>query len=197
MALFANNSKKVKTEKVKASKKKTVKAKNSVQKRKSRFSNDGIETVVEVKTVGDIPPVLEAKKLIGENDLDSAAKILFKAAREDYVRFFGISNASSDGNRHFFFTELSNFNVKVPEMGYVDNTTIMNSMDSVPDSEDDKTLNRLNSLKKLASFYLNYYERARFMGECGFDGEELVAKFTEIYNYMDIMKLYFSRNLEV
>lgn len=197
MAIFANNTKKVRTEKVRTAKSKQVKVNNALPKRKSRFSNDGVETVVEVKTVGDIPPVLEAKKMIGEDDLSSAAKILFKAARDDYVRYFRVANSSSDGNRHFFISELSNFKVKVPEMGYVDNYTIMNSLENIPDSEEDSTLNRVNSLKKLASFYLDYYEKARFLGECGFDGEELVAKFSEIYNYMDIMSLYFSRHLEV
>lgn len=198
MAIFANNSKRVKSEKVRAAKAKPVKTKNNgLQKRKSRFSNEGIETVVEVKTVGDIPPVLEAKKMIGEDDLSSAAKILFKAAREDYVKYFKVANSSSDGNRHFFISELSNFKIKVPEMGYVDNNTIMDSLGGLPETNDDSTSNRINSLRKLASFYLDYYEKARFLGECGFDGDELVAKFSEIYNYMDIMSLYFSRHLEV
>lgn len=183
MALFANNTKKVKVKKEKEPK---------VAKRKSRFSSEGVETVVEVKTVGDIPPVLEARKKIGENDLNSAAQTLFKAARTDYAKYFAVGNASNDGNRHFFINELSSLDVKVPEIGYVDNNTILNAMGEI-DSDDEKASNRINALRKLAYFYLNYYEKARFGSEFEFDGEELVSKFSEIYNYMDIMQLYFFR----
>lgn len=184
MALFAGNKRKSKPTKVKS------------QKRKSKFSSEGVETVVEVKTVGDIPPVLQARKLIGDEDMSAAAQTLFKAARDDYTRYFSAKGASNDGNRYFFISELSSFKVKVPEIGYVDNTTIMNSINEVQ-SDGETLTNRVNSLKKLTSFYLNYYEKARFSIGYRFDGEELVSKFSEIYNYMDIMKLYFSKNMEV
>lgn len=185
MALFANN----------VRKSKPTKAKSKAPKKKSKFSSDGVETVVEVKTVGDIPPVLEARKSIGENDLNSAAKILFKAAREDYVKYFSANGASNDGNRHFFITELSSFKMNVPEIGYVDNTTIIDSINRV-EANGENLSNRVNSLKKLASFYLDYYEKARYSGDYEFDGEELVSRFSEIYNYMDIMKLYFTGHAE-
>lgn len=181
MALFANDARKVKTKKVK----------NQVQRRRSKFSNEGVETVVEVKTVGDIPPVIEARRLIGETDINSAAKVLFKAARDDYLKYFSVVNSSNDGNRHFFINELSNFKVKVPEMGYVDNTTILDSLNKV-ETTDDNQSDRVNALKKLTSFYLDYYEKARFSADYEFDGEELVNRFSDIYNYMDIMRLYFS-----
>ncbi len=186
MAIFANNTKRVKSKKVKEPK---------VTKRRSKFSSEGVETVVEVKTVGDIPPVLEARKLIGESDMNKAAQTLFKAARDDYSRFFRVGNNTGDGNRHFFIAELASFKVKVPEFGYVDNTTILDAMDQVS-SEDENVANRVNALKKLTSFYLNYYEKARFSGDYEFDGEELISRFSEIYNYMDIMQLYFSRHDE-
>lgn len=186
MALFANNTKKVKTKRAREPK---------VAKRRSRFSSEGVETVVEVKTVGDIPPVLEARKQIGENDLSDAAKTLFKAARDDYVKYFSTGNTTNDGNRHFFISELSAFKVKVPEIGYVDSSTILDAMSKI-NSDNENIASRINALRKLTSFYLNYYEKARFAIDFEFDGEELVSKFSEIYNYMDIMQLYFSRHDE-
>lgn len=182
MALFANGNRKVKTKKVK----------NEQPKKRSRFVNQGVETVVEVKTVGDIPPVLDARKMMGEGDLSAAAKILFKAARDDYVRYFSASGAT-DGNRHFFISEIANFKVKVPEMGYVDNTTIMESLGMIEvDGTDPRIENRVLALKKLATFYLDYYEKARFSADYDFDGEGLIGSFSDIYNYMDIMALYFA-----
>lgn len=184
--MFASNTKKVKTKKVKDQK---------VAKRRSKFSSEGVETVVEVKTVGDIPPVLQARKQIGENDLNNAALTLFNAARSDYSKYFLNTKSNGEGNRHFFISELSTLDVMVPEAGYVDNTTILDAMDTV-DADDEKMGNRINALKKLTAFYLNYYEKARFATNIQFDGEELVARFSEIYNYMDIMQLYFSRHDE-
>lgn len=185
MALFANGTKKVKSKKVK-----------SAQPRRSRFVNQGVETVVEVKTVGDIPPVLEARKMIGEGDIDLAAKILFKAARDDYTRYFSTSG-SSNGNRHFFISEISSLKVALPEMAYVDNTTIKESLNRIEINPSDQRMeNRVNALKKLASFYLDFYEKARFSKNYDFDGDGLVGRFSEIYNYMDIMALYFPSHSE-
>lgn len=186
MALFANNTKRVKTKKVKEPK---------AARRRSKFSSEGVESVVEVKTVGDIPPVIEARKQIGENDLNHAAQTLFNAAKSDYSKFFMRGNSNGEGNRRFFVAELASMNVDVPEMGYVDNTTIMDALDKI-DSDDETKANRINALRKLAAFYLNYYEKARFAIDFEFDGEELVSRFSDIYNYMDIMKLYFSRHYE-
>ena len=165
-----------------------------LKKQKSRFKGptmENVETVVEVKTVGDIPPALEARKLIGENDLIGAAKVTFQAAKKDYSRYFGARLSDSEGSRHFFINELSSMNIKVPENGYVDSFTIMEAFDEVVTTEDDSK-NRAQALRKLLTFYLNFYEPARFAQEVSFDGDDLMNRFSEIYNYMDIMKLYFS-----
>lgn len=206
MAMMGENKKKVKTAKAKPAKTTTKSVKSAKvkankpwsfgSKRKSKFSNEGVETVVEVKTVGDIPPVLEARKQIGEDRMGEAATTLFNAAREDYSRYFKAYGTPKAGNRNFFITELQGFKVDVPEMGQVDNNSILDSLAQIePDGE--AMANRISSLKKLASFFLNYYEKARYSNDPEFDGEELVSRFSEIYNYMDIMKLYFSRNTEV
>ena len=81
--------------------------------------------------------------------------------------------------------------IKVPENGYVDSFTIMEAFDDVVTTEDDSK-NRAQALRKLLTFYLNFYEPARFAQEVSFDGDDLMNRFSEIYNYMDIMKLYFS-----
>lgn len=201
MALFGEENKKKNsvTVKTKAKKTKVKPQKGSSQKlfkTRSRFSSEGVEAVVEVKTVGDIPPVIEARKQIGAEDLNGAAQTLFKAAVDDYARSFGAKTAREGGNRNFFISELKDFKIQVPEMGLVDNHTIIEALSKL-DPEGENMTNRVNTLKKLTSFYLNYYEKARFHNDYQFDGDELVSKFSEIYSYMDIMRLYFSRNMEV
>lgn len=164
------------------------------RKQKTRFKGptmENVETVVEVKTVGDIPPALEARKLIGENDLIGAAKVTFQAAKKDYSRYFGARLSDSEGSRHFFINELSSMKIKVPENGYVDSFTIMEAFDDAVSTEEDSK-NRVQALRKLLTFYLNFYEPARFAQEVSFDGDDMMNRFSEIYNYMDIMKLYFS-----
>lgn len=185
MSLFTKQPKKV----VKQTKEKT-------KKQKSRFKGptvENVETVVEVKTVGDIPPALEARKLIGENDLPGAARLTFQAAKKDYARFFGARVNEGDGNRQFFVNELNAMNVKVPDYALVDSFSLLEAFDSASPS-DDNAKNRIMALKKILTFYLNFYEKARFGPEVNFDGEDLMNRFSEVYNYMDIMKLYFSEN---
>ncbi|MCL5782762.1 MAG: hypothetical protein M1476_02490 [Candidatus Thermoplasmatota archaeon] len=174
---------------------KKTKSVKSNRPRKGKFIRENVETVVEVKTVGDIPPALEARKLIGENNLAKAAAVTFKAARDDYVRFFSSRASVTQGNRHFFMSELASFKVIVPDIGYVDGTTIVESLDEI-NVEGEEQKNRVGALRKLMIFYLNYYEKARFAIQTGYSGEELIDRFSEIYNYMDIMKLYFSDSSE-
>ncbi len=167
-----------------------------LRKQKAHFKGptiENVETVVEVKTVGDIPPALEAKRLIGENDIVGAAKVAFQAAKKDYTRYFGARMSDSDGNRHFFIDELKSMKINVQENGYVDSFTILEAFDDVVATEEDSK-NRAQALRKLLTFYLNFYEPARFAEEVSFDGDDLINRFSEIYNYMDIMKLYFSES---
>ena len=60
---------------------KKAKSVKSNRTRKGKFIRENVETVVEVKTVGDIPPALEARKLIGEDNMAKAATVTFKAAK--------------------------------------------------------------------------------------------------------------------
>ncbi len=182
MALFSKQPKKV-----------VKQAKEKPKRQKSRFKGptvENVETVVEVKTVGDIPPALEARRLIGENDLQGAARITFQAAKKDYAKFFGASLRESEGNRQFFVSELAALDIKVPDYSLVDSFSLLESFESA-NTSDDTRKNRIMALKKILIFYLNFYEKARFGPEVNFDGEDLMNRFSEIYNYMDIMKLYF------
>ncbi len=175
---------------------KKAKSVKSNRTRKGKFIRENVETVVEVKTVGDIPPALEARKLIGEDNMAKAATVTFKAARDDYSRYFGSKANSSLGNRHFFMSELASFKIRVPDIGYVDSSTMIESLDEIK-IEGEEQKNRIGAFRKLMIFYLNYYEKARFAKEAGFSGEELIDRFSEIYNYMDIMRLYFSGSSEI
>ena len=121
MALFSNGNKKA----VKSKQEKAKKAR--VRIRGPSVGN--VETVVEVKTVNDIPPALEARRLIGENELVEAARVTYNAARKDYARYFGAKSRETEGNRQFFVSELLSMKIKVPEYGYLDNFTLLETFD--------------------------------------------------------------------
>ena len=184
MGLFSNDKKKVKT----------VKKKNSKQVRqKSRGSrrSDTVETVVEVKTVGDIPPVLEARRLIGEDQLEKAAALTYQASRDDYCRYFSRPRPSGTGERDFIIREIRDMKGQINNVALVDGYSMNEALDRITPSSDAER-ERLNALKRIVSYFLNYYEPARFARSVQFDGEEMLEKFEGVYNYMDIMKLYFS-----
>jgi hypothetical protein len=62
---------------------------------------------------------------------------------------------------------------------------------------DDQKAERLNALKKLTSFYLEYYERTKYGDEWSPDPETVIERLEDIYNYMDIMYLYYSTGKKV
>ena len=160
------------------------------KKDKSSQSNQSVEHVVEVKTIGDITPVIETRKLIGDNEYRKAIILAYNSAKSDYLRYFSESPVENESNRYFFIRSMKQFGIEIPETGYVDNHAIINSVSMTPKLGQEK-LNQFNALKKLAMFYLDLYEKAKFSKNPAIDGDTIVKRLIDIYNYMDIAKLYF------
>lgn len=163
-------------------------------KKKSAVENP-VERIVEVKTIGDIEPIVETRKLIGNEEYREAVILAYNSVKKDYVRYFSESAVSNESNRYFFIRSLKQFGIVIPETGYVDNHAIVEAMAAAPEPEE-KLADKLSALKKLTLFYLDMYERARFSKDYMVDESTIMDRLTDIYNYMDIAKLYFP-NVEI
>jgi hypothetical protein len=148
------------------------------------------KTIFKVKTVSDIPPVVNARRLIGDYKVNEAIVLLYNSVRSDYVRYFGGSTNDSETNRQFIISSFKQFGIDIDESGFTDNYTILNKINDPPPIND-AAVNQFNALRKLTTFYLDYYEKVRFSSGFHGDPEMLIEKVTDIYNYMDIIKLYF------
>lgn len=149
------------------------------------------KTIVKIKTVGEIPPITETRKALGDGNTKLAVVNAFMYAKKDFMRFFGVSTTKDETNRQFLIRCLGDLDIKVPETGFIDNYAIMDSMNEFVISDDVKA-DRLNALKKLTSFYIEYYERTKYGEEWSPDPETVIERLEDIYNYMDIMYLYYS-----
>lgn len=166
------------------------KSKTAKRVKKQKSTTRKIETVVEVKTVGDIPPIVEARKALGNGEIREAIVNGYKSMKADYIRFFNERGDFNESNRTFIIRSLKQFGLDIPERGYLDNSAIidgMNTMSKPPEGYEGK----FNALKKISLFYLNFYERARFARDMNFGDDEILERMIDAYNYMDIMKLYF------
>ena len=154
------------------------------------------KTIVKIKTVGEILPITETRKALGDGNTKLAVVNAFSYAKNDFMRFFGVSTTKDETNRQFLIRCLSDLGIKVPETGFIDNYAIMDSMNEFVINDDQKA-ERLNALKKLTSFYLEYYERTKYGDEWSPDPETVIERLEDIYNYMDIMYLYYSTGKKV
>ncbi len=178
---------------------------------------DEEKTVLKIKTVDDIPVIKEMRKYIGNDDIKEAIIYGYTSAKNDYVRFFNANNYGS--NRLFIINELKKVNVDIKiDDAYTDNITIKNAIEKhnikIQENRDNKIMEDNNeendaivgndknndrkyyAIKKIALFYFNYYEIARFgyMVYDKLDADEILEKVKDIYNYMDIMKLFYNDN---
>ncbi len=160
------------------------------KKKKGKELASSVKTVIEIKTVGDIPPIVEARQAISEGELNSAAINGFRAMKRDYIKYFRVDPVSGGSNRDFIIKTLASMGIGVSENAYVDNLAILEALDNDEDAEENSKA-KFNALRKLARFYLDYYEKARFSHDLHGDGEDIVDRMVEVYNYMDIMYLYF------
>lgn len=149
------------------------------------------KTIIKIKTVGDIPPIVETRKLLSEGKIREAIMKAFRYSKQDYCRFYNVRVDKAETNRQFIMRSLKELGVNVPENGFVDGHAIADSMNAfVPIKE--ASLDRFNALKKLTTFYLDYYEKTRFGDQWDPDMETVIEKVEDIYNYLDIMKLYYA-----
>ncbi len=176
-------------------KSKVDKQKKEKKDRRKGAVENPMERIVEVKTIGDIEPIVETRKLIGNEEYREAVILAYNSVKKDYIRYFSESSVPNESNRYFFIRSLKQFGIEIPETGYVDNHAIVEAMAAAPDP-DEKLADRLSALKKLTLFYLDLYEKARFSKDFVVDESTIVDKLTDIYNYMDIAKLYFP-NVEI
>jgi hypothetical protein len=174
---------------------KSVKQKREKREKKRGAVENPVERIVEVKTIGDITPIVETRKLIGNEEYREAVILAYNSVKNDYIRYFSEAPVTNESNRYFFIRSLKKFGIEIPETGYVDNHAIVEAMASAPEPEE-KLADKLSALRKLTLFYLDLYEKARFSKDYVVDESTIVDKLTDIYNYMDIAKLYFP-NVEI
>jgi len=165
-----------------------VKLFNKTPKKKQR---EEVRTKIEVITVGDTPPIVEARKLIGDNNPRAAIINSFNAVKADYIRFFGLKQPGRETARQFLARSFREMNVNVPEDSMMDSVIFLDSVKSPPANLPKEMENRFTVLKKITSFCLNYYERAKFSDPMEVDEGKIIEKLEDIYTYMDITKLYF------
>lgn len=170
-------------------------------------ANEMEKTVLKIKTVDDIPVIKEMRKKIGNGNRKEAIIYGYTNLKKDYTIFFGAAGYGS--NREFILGELQKFGIVLDSgISITDNCTIKSLIEnSVYNKSDVKKplevsskdvlkdeTTRFLALKKIALFYFNYYEIARF-GTYAWetlDEKEIIDPVKDAYNYMDIMKLFYS-----
>lgn len=160
------------------------------KKKKGKELASSVKTVIEIKTVGDIPPIVEARQAVSEGELNQAAINGFRTMKKDYIRYFRVDPIAGGSNRDFIIKTLTSMGVDVSERAFVDNLAITEALDGDEEAEENVKA-KYNALRKLTRFYLDYYEKARFSHDLHGDGDDIVDRMIEVYNYMDIMYLYF------
>ena len=165
------------------------------------------KTVLKVKTVDDIPVIKEVRRMIGNNQRREAIIYSYSNLKKDYSRYFGAPDYNS--NHDFIIAELENLGVKFDReeslTDKTDNVVIKTVIEkskysgkATTDEPGEKPAtaenNRFYAIKKIGLFYFNFYEVARF-GNYNWeemDEKELINPVKDVYNYMDLMKLFYN-----
>lgn len=165
-----------------------VKQKKSWWGRGKKSGSDETRTVVEIKTLGDIPPIVEVRKLIGNGDKNEGTVRGFNLAKADIARSFNVVQKPGESNRKFLVRILREAGIEIPDEAYVDNTALKNALkNSLSSSES----NKIDALKKLTFFYTDYYEKAKFSNEVYSTDDDIIDRLMDLYNYLDVAKLYY------
>ena len=174
---------------------------------KTNIGKETGRTVLKIKTVDDIPVIKEMRKKIGNGERREAIIYGYINIKNDYSRYFGSPRYGS--NRDFILGEIKRFNIvldnddcstdnfaikKMIENSAHNKAEPKSSVKNAQRQDNIEENTRFFALKKIALFYFNYYEIARF-GDYKLEtlGEsEIIGPVKDAYNYMDIMKLFYN-----
>ncbi|MCL4314660.1 MAG: hypothetical protein M1454_02905 [Candidatus Thermoplasmatota archaeon] len=148
------------------------------------------DTIVEVKRVEDIPPMIEANRLVLNQDYRGAIFLLFRSMKGDFIRSTGFEERGGLTNRQFLVEGFQKFGIKPKDDAYTDNYYLKDVILQPPALNEDK-INQYNALRKLTNFYIDYYERAAFSLYPLNDPDKIIEKASEFYSFLNIVALYF------
>ncbi len=168
---------------------------NSKRKRKGFFSRRKKavreETQIRVKTILDIPPLVNARRNIGNRDVLKAATDAKRDVQKDIERYFSINLGGNLPNMSRLYKALKETNKDLTEEITVDTVSLeLGTALTGTKSSGDNQMKEM-ALKKYAAFVMGIYLPAVYSQDEEIEGEKIISMVTDIYDYMDIKKLYF------
>ncbi len=147
------------------------------------------ETKVRVKTIMDIPPLVNARRNVGNNDLVKAAIQGKNEAQKDIERYYEINLDSNLPVMASIAKLMRSNNFELSYQAIVDKNTFELETSKIFGT-DEKDM-KLMTLKKFSMYIFDIYLPAMYSQSEDVDGASLVSLLTDIYNYMDLKKLYY------
>ncbi|MCL4323070.1 MAG: hypothetical protein M1498_01275 [Candidatus Thermoplasmatota archaeon] len=168
---------------------------NGKRKRKGFFSRRKKavreETQIRVKTILDIPPLVNARRNIGNRDVLKAATDAKRDVQKDIERYFSINLGGNLPNMSRLYKALKETNKDLTEEITVDTVSLeLGTALTGTKSSGDNQMKEM-ALKKYAAFVMGIYLPAVYSQDEEIEGEKIISMVTDIYDYMDIKKLYF------
>ena len=168
---------------------------NGKRKRKGFFSRRKKavreETQIRVKTILDIPPLVNARRNIGNRDVLKAATDAKRDVQKDIERYFSINLGGNLPNMGRLYKALKETNKDLTEEITVDPVSLELGTALIGTKSNGDTQMKEMALKKYAAFVMGIYLPAVYSQEEEIEGDKIISMVTDIYDYMDIKKLYF------
>jgi hypothetical protein len=149
------------------------------------------ETQIRVKTILDIPPLVNARRNVGNKEILKAAMEGKRDVQKDIERYFNINLGGNLPNMERIYKILKESNKDLSEEIAVDPVSLALGTSLIGTKTTGDTQMKEMALKKYASFLMEIYFPAVYSQDNEIDGERIVSQLTDIYNYMDIKRLYF------
>ena len=158
-------------------------------KRKKKVVRE--ETQIRVKTILDIPPLVNARRNVGNKEILKAAMEGKRDVQKDIERYFNINLGGNLPNMERIYKILKDSNKDLSEEITVDPLSLALGTSMIGTKTTGETQMKEMALKKYASFLMDTYFPAVYSQDNEIDGERIVSQLTDIYNDMDIKRLYF------
>lgn len=147
------------------------------------------ETKVRVKTIVDIPPLVNARRNVGNNDLLKAAIQGKNEAQKDIERYFDINLDENIPAMASIAKLMRSNNFELSFEAMVDRNTFEAETSRISGAEEKDM--KLMTLKKFSMYIFDIYLPAMYSQSEDIDGTSVISLLTDIYNYMDLKKLYY------
>ncbi|MCL4357001.1 MAG: hypothetical protein M1460_03940 [Candidatus Thermoplasmatota archaeon] len=149
------------------------------------------ETVVNIRTIADIPPIIDVRQKLGNGNYIGAINSAMEYIENDISKFFNVQFNKKYTTLFNLYKQMVVFEKDISPDIIIDKESFVIETSQIPIPKETKEENLLSAIRKFGIFIYDVYNPMRYARKMELSIDDVVKRMVDIYSYMDLKELYF------